>query len=251
VPAYESNGFVVEPEDIRLSISDKTKLIILNTPANPTGAVLDKTVLEVIANIAREYDLWVLADESLEHIVFDGKKHLSIGSFDGMKDRTISVYSIFRSHAMTGWKAGYVVAPKTVIDEIENLSEQMGFGVAAVVQHVARAVITAQQDLISERMKAYEKCRAIVHQGLNSIPGVSCLLPASTLYAFPNFSKLGLTSWNLSRHLLREHKVALLPGSIFGNNGEGYLRLSYAVYPSVLIEAISCIKKGAGQLLSY
>ncbi len=249
VPAYESNGFKVDPDDIRSSVTEKTKLVIINTPANPTGTILGKTVLKEIAKIARKHNLWILSDESYEHIVFDGKKHISIGSLDGMKDRTIFTYSLSTSYAMTAWGVGYAIAPKAVIDEMGKLCEHMGTRVAAVVQRVALAEMTAPRDSIRNRLKKYQNCRALVHQGMNAIEGLSCQLPEATFYAFPNFTKLGLTSWNLARYLVREHKVALVPGSIFGTKGEGFLRLSFAIDPARLKEAIACIKKGVGQLL--
>jgi aspartate/methionine/tyrosine aminotransferase len=249
VPAYESNGFDVDPEDIRLSINDKTKLVIINTPANPTSAVFDKTLLREIAKIARERDLWVLSDEAFEDLIFDENQHTSIGSLDGMKDRTISVYSLSSSYAMPGWEVGYIVAPQTVIDELAKMGEHMGCRVSAVAQHAALAAINYRRDFAHKMMNEYEKRRAIVHQRLNTIEEVSCPLPASTFYAFPNFTKLGLTSWNLARYMVREHKVALLPGSIFGSNGEGFLRLTFAIDPARLKEAMSRIKEGVGQLL--
>jgi aspartate/methionine/tyrosine aminotransferase len=250
VPAYEANGFKVDPEDIRASVTDKTKLIILNTPANPTGAVLDKTVLKKIAEIACENNLWVLSDESYEHIIYDGNKHISIGSIDSMKDRTISIYSFSTSYAMTGWEVAYVVAPKAVIDKLEELGEYIGSRVSAVAQRVALTAIKTHRRFFHKMMRECEERRAIIHRGLNAIVDVSCRLPASTFYAFPNFTKLGLTSWNLAKYLVREHKVALLPGSIFGSKGEGFLRLSFATDPAKLKEAISCIKQGVGQLFS-
>lgn len=249
VPAYESNGFRVDPEDMRASINKQTKLIILNTPANPTGAVLDHAVLKDIAKIAFEHDLWVFSDEAYESIIFDGSKHTSIGSLNGMKDRTISIHSLSTSYAATGWDVGYVVAPKAVIDEMEILNEHMGTGATAVAQQVLLAAIRVRRELVPELLKEYEKHRAMVHRGLNAIEGVSCPLPASTFYAFPNFTKLGLTSWNLASYLLREHNVALFPGSIFGTKGEGFLRLNFAIDSARLKEAISLIKKGVGQLL--
>ena len=165
-----------------------------------------------------------------------------------MKDRTISVYSLSTSYAMAGWDVGYVVAPKAVSDEMEKLGEHMGSRVAAVVQRAALTLMNDHRNFDRQMLKEYEKPRAIVHQGLNAIEGVSCSLPASTFYAFPNFTKLGLTSWNLAKYLVREHKVALLPGSIFGTEGEGFLRLSYAIDPAKLKEAIARIKTGVGQL---
>ena len=248
VPAYQTNGFIVDPDDIRSSVTDRTKMIIINTPANPTGAVLDKAVLTEIAKIAREHNLWILSDETYEHIIFNGKKHISIGSLDGMKDRTISTYSLSMSYAMAGWDVGYVAAPQAVIDEMEKLGDHMGSRVAAVAQRVALAVMNDPRDFVRQMMKGYEKRRELVHRGLNAIEGVSCLLPEATFYAFPNFTELGLTSWNLARYLEREHNVALVPGSIFGTKGEGFLRLSFAIDPAKLKEALSCIKKGVGQL---
>lgn len=249
VPAYEANGFKVDPEDIQASVTDKTKLIIINTPANPTGVILEKTVLKEIVKIAREHDLWILSDESYEHIIFDGKKQISIGSLDGIKNRAISVYSLSASYAMNERGAGYVVAPKTVIDVIEKLCDHVGSRVATVTQRAALSTISAPRNFVHKLLKEYEERRAMVHQGLNAIEGVSCLLPASTFFAFPNFTKLGLTSWNLAKYLVREHKIALAPGSIFGINGEGFQRLCFAIDSDKLKEAISSIKKGVGQLL--
>ena len=251
VPAYESNRFKVDPEDIQSSITHKTKFIIINTPANPTGTVLDRTELKEIVKIAREQNLWILSDESYEHIVYDGKKHISIGSFNGVKDRTISVYSLSTSYAMAGWDLGYVVAPKAVIDEMEKLGEHMGTLVSAVVQRVALVAMTSHRYWCQSMMKKYQNQRTIIQKGLNSIEDVSCQLSEGTFYAFPNFTKLGLTSWNLAKYLVREHKVALVPGSIFGTKGEGFLRLSYAVDPAKLKEAIARIKTGVGQLLNH
>jgi aspartate/methionine/tyrosine aminotransferase len=244
VPAYEGKNFKVASEDIRAAVNDKTKLIIINTPSNPTGAMLDELELRDIAAIAQECNLFVLSDEPYEHIVFDNKRHISIGSFDGMKSRTISAYTLSKSYAMTGWRVGYASAPKAIIDEMEKLMEHMVSGVTAVAQRAALAAITGPQDCVRDMLKEYEKRREIVHKGLNDIEGVSCLLPESTFYAFPNFSRLGLTSWNLAKYLAREHKVALVPGSIFGKNGEGFLRLSFAADVANLEEGIGRIKRG-------
>jgi aspartate/methionine/tyrosine aminotransferase len=244
VPAYENNHFKVDPQHLQAAVTDKTKLIIINTPANPTGAMLDEPELKKIVAIAKERDLFVLSDEPYEHIVFDGKKHLSIGSFEGMKERTISAYTLSKSYAMTGWRVGYVAAPKAIIDEMEKLMEHMVSGVTAVAQRAALAAITAPQNCVQEMLVEYEKRRAIVHQGLNAIDGISCILPESTFYAFPNCSKIGLSSWKLAKYLVREHKVALVPGNIFGNNGEGFLRLSFAADAEKLEEGLDRIKRG-------
>ncbi|UCH21876.1 MAG: pyridoxal phosphate-dependent aminotransferase [Deltaproteobacteria bacterium] len=248
VAAYEKNLFKVDPADIKAAVSNKTKLIILNSPSNPTGAVFDEDILIQIAQIARERNIFVLSDEPYEHILFDGKKHVSIGSLDGMKELTISAFTFSKSYAMTGWRVGYAVAPKAFIDEMEKLQEHMVSGVTAVAQRAALAALQAPRDCVHEMVKAYDKRRKIIHEGLNAIDGISCIQPESTFYAFPNISSFGMTSWDLARYLVKDHKVAVVPGSIFGKRGEGYVRISFAADTEKLQEGISRIKKGVANL---
>jgi aspartate/methionine/tyrosine aminotransferase len=249
VPAYEKNGFKVNPSDIQAAITDKTKLIIINSPSNPTGALFDESILRKIASISQEHDISVLSDEPYEHIIFDGKKHISIAAFEGMQDRCISAFTMSKSYAMTGWRVGYVAAPKPIIDEMEKLMEHMVSGVSAVAQRAALAAICGPQDCVAEMLKKYEKRREIVYRGLNAIDGISCILPESTFYSFPNVSRIGLSSWDLAKYLVRQHRVALVPGSIFGKNGEGYLRLSFAAGEEKLEEGISRMQAGVERLL--
>jgi aspartate/methionine/tyrosine aminotransferase len=249
VPAYEKNGFKVNPSDIQAAITDKTKLIIINSPSNPTGALFDESILRKIASISQEHDIPVLSDEPYEHIIFDGKKHISIAAFEGMQDRCISAFTMSKSYAMTGWRVGYVAAPKPIIDEMEKLMEHMVSGVSAVAQRAALAAICGPQDCVAEMLKKYEKRREIVYRGLNAIDGISCILPESTFYSFPNVSRIGLSSWDLAKYLVRQHRVALVPGSIFGKNGEGYLRLSFAAGEEKLEEGISRMQAGVERLL--
>jgi aspartate/methionine/tyrosine aminotransferase len=137
-----------------------------------------------------------------------------------------------------------VVAPKPFIDEMEKLMEHMVSGVTAVAQRAALAAITGSQACVAEMVRAYQRRRKIIYEGLNAIDGLSCLLPESTFYAFPNISGFGLTSWKLAKYLVKEHRVAVVPGSIFGNNGEGYFRISFAMNSQTLKEGIGRIKKG-------
>jgi len=243
VAAHESNRFKVDPDDIQAAISDKTKLMIINTPSNPTGAVFDEEILRSIARMSKEHDLIVLSDEPYEDILFDGRTHVSIASFDGMAERTISAFTLSKSYAMTGWRVGYTVAPSPVIDEMEKLMEHMVSGVTAVAQRAALAAIQAPQDCVREMVATYAKRREIVHEGLNAIDGITCLKPESTFYAFPNISSLGLSSWDFAKYLVKEHQVAIVPGSIFGNAGEGYVRLSFAASAEQLKEGIARIEK--------
>ena len=248
VPARESNLFKVDPDDIKAAITDKTKLMIINTPSNPTGAIFDEDILRTIAQMAMEHDLLVLSDEPYEHILFDGHQHVSIGSFDGMAERTISAFTLSKSYAMTGWRVGYTVAPPAVIDEMEKLMEHMVSGVTAVAQRAALAAIEAPQDCVRDMVAIYDKRRRIVHEGLNAIDGIKCLKPESTFYAFPNISSFGLSSWEFAEYLVKEHKVAVVPGSIFGKAGEGYVRLSFAASIEQLKEGIARIQRGVDAL---
>jgi aspartate/methionine/tyrosine aminotransferase len=248
VPANESNRFKVDPADIKAAITDKTKLMIINTPSNPTGAIFDEEILRAIAQMALEHDLFVLSDEPYEHILFDGHRHISIGSFDGMAERTISTFTLSKSYAMTGWRVGYTVAPPAFIDEMEKLMEHMVSGVTAVAQRAALTAIEAPQDCVREMVAAYDKRRRIVYEGLKAVDGIKCLKPESTFYTFPNIKSFGLSSWDLAKYLVKEHKVAVVPGSIFGKGGEGYVRLSFAASIEQLKEGIARIKRGVEAL---
>jgi aminotransferase len=244
VPAREANGFKVDPDDVKKAVTSKTKLIIVNTPSNPTGAVLDRPVLEEIARIVQHHGIFALSDEPYEDIVFDGRHHWSLASLDGMKEWTISAYTLSKTYAMTGWRVGYAVAPKPIIDEMEKLMEHMVSGVTAVAQRAALAAITGPQVCIDDFLKSYEVRRKLVHEGLHSIESVSCLLPEATFYAFPNVSRLGVSSWDLAGYLVREHGVAVIPGSVFGRNGEGYLRVSFAASEARLREGMDRMRRG-------
>jgi aspartate/methionine/tyrosine aminotransferase len=249
VPVYEENLFKVDPDDIKSAITEKTKLLILNSPANPTGAVLDEVIVREVSKIAQENNILVLSDEPYEHIIFDGKRHVSPASFHGMMQRTISAFTLSKSYAMTGWRVGYAVAPKGLIDEMEKLMEHMVSGVTAVSQRAALAAITGPQDCVRGMVKEYDKRRKVIYEGLNAIDGISCILPESTFYAFPNISGCGMTSWEFARYLVREHKVAVVPGSVFGKRGEGYVRISFALDMESIREALERIEKGVEALL--
>lgn len=248
VPAREENLFKVDPEDIKNAITSKTKLIILNSPANPTGAVLDEFQLHEIANLAQYYKIFVLSDEPYEHILFDGRQHISIASLDGMQSLSISTFTLSKSYAMTGWRVGYVAAPKFIINEMEKLMEHQVSGVTAVAQRAALAAITGPQDSVKEMLGEYEKRRSLIHKGLNEVEGITCIMPEGTFYSFPNISAVGLNSWDMAKYLVQDHRVALIPGSIFGRNGEGYLRVSFAASEAELREGLLRIHAGVKAL---
>jgi aminotransferase len=244
VAVKEENLFKIDPEDVKKAVTSKTKAIILNTPSNPTGAVFDRESLERIATICKEHEIMVISDEPYEHILFDGNEHVSIGSFDGMKDLTVSIYTLSKSYAMTGWRVGYVVANKAIIAEMEKLMEHMVSGVTAVAQRAALAAITDSQDCVKQMVERYAKRRELMYNGLNNIKGISCIKPESTFYAFPNISSFGMSSWDFAKYMVKEHKLALLPGSIFGENGEGFARLSFATSSRNIETALEKLEKG-------
>jgi len=248
IPAKEENRFKIDPEDVKKAITSKSKVMILNTPSNPTGAVFDREILEQIAKLCKEHQILVLSDEPYEHIMFDGNEHVSIGSFEGMKDLTISVYTLSKSYAMTGWRVGYVVANKALIDEMEKLMEHMVSGVTAVAQRAALAAIAGSQECVHQMVERYAKRREIIYNGLNNIKGISCIKPESTFYAFPNISSFGMSSWDFAKYMVKEHKVAVVPGSIFGENGEGFVRISFATSSQNLELALEKIEKGVAAL---
>jgi aminotransferase len=242
VTAHEQNKYKVDPTDIKRAVTNKTKLMILNSPSNPTGAFFNKDIIKEIAKIALQHGIYVLSDEPYEDIVFGGE-HFSIASIEGMKDLTASVFSFSKSYAMTGWRVGYVVANSVMINEMEKLMEHMLSGVSAVSQRAALAALQGPQGCVKKMVQAYEMRRNLVCQQLNELDGVSCVLPESTFYAFPNISRICRNSWDFARYLIAEQRVGTIPGCIFGSNGEGHLRISYATEEGKLREGLFRIKK--------
>ncbi|MCF8092078.1 MAG: pyridoxal phosphate-dependent aminotransferase [Desulfotignum sp.] len=247
IAAREENQFKIDPKEVAQAITPKTKAFILNTPSNPTGAIFDRDILEQVAAICQKHGVMVISDEPYEHILFDNNEHVSIGSLDGMQDLTVSIYTLSKSYAMTGWRVGYVAAHKAIIAEMEKLMEHMVSGVTSVAQRAALAAIEGSQTCVEQMVERYAKRRNLVIDGLNSIKGISCIKPESTFYAFANISSFGMSSWEFARHMVENHKVAMVPGSIFGKNGEGYVRISFATSSANLKEALKRIEKGVAK----
>jgi aspartate/methionine/tyrosine aminotransferase len=249
VTAHEQNGYKVDPDDIRAAVSGKTKLLILNSPANPTGALLDRQTIHEIAKIAMENNLFVLSDEPYEDIIFKGE-HVSIGSIDGMKERTISVFTLSKSYAMTGWRVGYVTAPANFISEMEKLMEHMLSGVAAVSQRAALAAIEGPQKCVRYMCRKYKERRDFLCSALDEIEGLTYVLPESAFYVFPNISAICDDSWEFSRYLINEHKLGTIPGRVFGTMGEGHLRISFAANRETLQAGVVRLKQGVRDFVS-
>lgn len=247
VETKEENGFRVTAQDIREKITPKTKVLLINSPCNPTGSVLTESDIREIAKVALEHDLIVISDEPYEAIIYDGQKSFSMGAIPEMKDHVITVNSFSKSYAMTGWRIGYVVAPKEVRERMTLLQESMGSSVTAACQKAACEAILGPQDSVEEMCRQYERRRNILVEGLNQVKGFSCIMPGGAFYAFPNITGTGLQSQELAKKILDQVQVLATPGSAFGAGGEGYLRFSYASSEEAIREGIRRLKTMFGE----
>ncbi len=242
VPTSEKKGFRLEPEKIKEKVTRKTKAIILNSPNNPTGAVLNGYDLREISEICIENDLIAISDEIYEKIIYDGK-HISIAVLPNMKERTITINGFSKAYSMTGWRLGYAAAPADIIDGMNRIQEHSISCPTSFVQKAGVTALTESQDSLKAMTKEFKKRRNTLMKMLNEIDGVSCVTPSGTFYAFANFSCYERDSFKFASFLLEDAKVAAIPGRAFGNEGEGFIRLSYATSMENIKEGISRIKK--------
>ncbi len=227
LPLREEVGFRFRIEDLEASISDRTKLLIINSPQNPTGGTLAKSDLEAIAELAIKHNFYVLTDEVYSRILYEGV-HDSLISLPGMKERTILLEGHSKTYAMTGWRLGYGIAPTELADKITQLTINSNSCTATFTQFAGIEALKGPQDFVHEMVTEFRKRRDAIVDGLNAIEGVSCIKPLGAFYVFPNVSELPLSCQDLSDYLLEDAGVAVLPGTAFGKFGDGYLRLSYA-----------------------
>ena len=227
LPLREEVDFRFRIEDLEASISDRTKLLIINSPQNPTGGTLATSDLEAIAELAIKHDFYVLTDEVYSRILYEGV-HDSLISLPGMKERTILLEGHSKTYAMTGWRLGYGIAPTELADKITQLTINSNSCTATFTQFAGIEALTGPQDFVHEMVTEFRTRRDAIVDGLNAIEGVSCIKPLGAFYVFPNVSQLPLSCQDLSDYLLEDAGVAVLPGTAFGKFGDGYLRLSYA-----------------------
>jgi len=227
LPLREENDFRLDLGDLRKAITPRTKLLIFNTPHNPTGAVLSRADIEGIAELAQKHDFWLLADEIYSRILYGGE-HFSILSLPGMAERTILLEGHSKTFAMTGWRLGFGVAPKPVADMMAKFATNCNSCTATFVQKAGVAAVQGPQDAVTAMVDEFHRRRDLIVDGLNAIPGLSCKRPLGAFYVFPNIKSLGVPSAKFADLVLREGGVASLSGTAFGAHGEGYLRFSYA-----------------------
>ncbi len=242
VPLLEENEFRMDPNDIREKITDKTKLIIVNSPQNPTGSVMTKSEMEDIAELAEEYDVYVVSDEIYSKMTYD-TSHYTPTARDEAKERTVLLDGFSKYYAMTGWRLGYMVVPRKMAERLQDFLVSAVSCTAAFTQWAGVEALTGDQGFIPDMMARFKEKRDRIIKGLNSIPQFSCQVPKGAFYAFPNIVETGMTSQECADHLLYNAGVAVLPGTAFGPYGEGYLRFSYATTLENIDAAIKRIKE--------
>jgi aspartate/methionine/tyrosine aminotransferase len=248
VTLREETGFAFDLEAFDSSVSDRTRLIILNSPGNPTGGVLPPNVLEHIAEAAQQHDAWVLSDEIYMRLTFDGASALSIASLPGMRERTVICDGFSKTYAMTGWRLGFGVMPQHLAERLGLLLTHSIGCTATFTQHAGVEALVGPQGQVEEVVAEYERRRDVLVDGLNRIPGVECRTPQGAFYAFPNVTAFGHTSSWLADYLLNEAGVAVLPGEAFGEGGAGYLRICFANSMGNIKAALERIDEALGNL---
>ena len=236
---FEEDNFMYTEENLRKSITSNTRMIILNSPCNPTGTMADRATLEMISEVAKEFDLWVLSDEVYEKLLYDGNEHISIATLPGMKERTVVINSFSKTYAMTGWRVGYATAPASLMQIMVKLHELETSCCNVPAQFAAIAALDGDQGVIDDMLQQYERRREMIISGLNVIPGISCRSPQGTFYAFANVKSLGLPVDELVDRLMDEVGLVVVPGTAFGDDGEGFLRFSFAVSDKTILDGLN------------
>jgi len=243
IPLREENGFEFDPDELEKLIDRRTRVILINSPSNPTGGILKRKTLERLADIAIQHDLVIFSDEAYEKLTYDNKKHISIASLNGMKERVLTFQTFSKTYAMAGFRIGYVAGPQDLIDTMTRLHIYTTVSAPTVSQIAAIEALTGDQKYVDEMVKEYDRRRRLIIKRLDEMPKISCLKPEGAFYAFPNVSKLGMPSVQVSDFFLKKAKVLVVPGTEFGKYGEGYVRMSYATSYEKIEEAMDRIER--------
>ncbi|MDP6384935.1 MAG: aminotransferase class I/II-fold pyridoxal phosphate-dependent enzyme, partial [Planctomycetota bacterium] len=229
IELLEENGFSFSAQRVLEQITPSTSLLIINTPANPTGGVLPREELDLlVAGLDAHPHVTILCDEIYSRLLYDGEEHVSILQYPEVRDRAIMLDGWSKTYAMTGWRLGYGVWPSAIVDHAERLQINSSSCANAVTQVAAIEALRGPQDAVDAMCAAFDERRLIIHEELNAIPGFSCVMPKGAFYAFPNTSGTGVASRELEERFLNDAGVACLAGTSFGALGEGYMRFSYA-----------------------
>ncbi|MBS7623974.1 pyridoxal phosphate-dependent aminotransferase [Candidatus Bathyarchaeota archaeon] len=240
VPCGDS--YSLDEEALKRSISDKTKMIIVNSPNNPTGGALSIDELKVIADMASDHNLLILSDEVYDEIIYNGFKTKSMASFDEVKENVILINGFSKTYAMTGWRLGYAVANEIIIDAMNRIQQATTTCPASFIQKAGIAALKGPQECVKRMIEEFDRRRKYIVKALNEIPGVKCPMPKGAFYVFPRLLNLNMPSFEISMRLLEEEGVSTTPGSAFGSCGEGHIRISYATSFETIVEAMERIK---------
>ena len=239
----EENGFAFSAEEVLSKINEKTRLIILNSPANPTGGVVPRVEFDsLIQGLERWPNVAIMSDEIYGQMLYDNQEHISLLKYAEISDRLILLDGWSKTYAMTGWRLGYSVWPKTVVSHAEKLCVNIHSCVNASAQFAGIAALKGDQSPVKKMVSAFDERRAVIVDQLNQLPGFNCIQPGGAFYAFPNIKETGMTSDELQKKLLEEAGVAVISGTSFGEYGEGYLRFSYANSTDNILKAVASIK---------
>jgi aspartate/methionine/tyrosine aminotransferase len=239
IPIREENGFAFSAEETLALINEKTRLVIINSPANPTGGVTPKAEVEkFVAGMEKWPQVAVMSDEIYDQLIYDGQAHVTLLNYPSLRDRLILLNGWSKTYAMTGWRLGYAIFPGKLYDYARKLAVNLHSCVNAPTQYAGIAALTGPQDAVVHMREQFDKRRKLVVEGLNKLPGVSCITPKGAFYAFPNVKQTGWKAKALANALLDETGVALIGGPDFGILGEGYLRVSYANSAENILRAL-------------
>jgi len=242
-PLLEENDFKPSIDDVMSRITNKSRVMILNYPSNPTGTVLSYDEAVALAKIAVERDMIVISDEVYEKIIYDGARHYCFATFPGMRERTLVVNSFSKTYAMTGLRLGFVYGPKELISPLWLTHQYTVACANSPAQYVALAALRGPQGFVNDMVQEFDRRRRLVYKRLNEIGGFNCILPKGAFYVFPNIKDFDMSSEEFAEFLVREARVTTVPGSAFGSYGEGYIRISYAAAFEQLEEALNRIEK--------
>ena len=235
------NEFRLTPEELESTITPKTKILLINYPNNPTGAIMTKEDLEQIVPVIIKHDLLVISDEIYSELTYSGK-HYSIGALPNMRERTLTVNGFSKTFAMTGWRLGYVMGPKAIIDQVKKIHQFVVMSAPTISQYAGIEALRNGDNDVEKMKKEYDKRRKYLLKEFDRL-GFPCFEPRGAFYIFPNISKYGMTSEEFATNLLEKEHVVVVPGTAFGESGEGFVRISYAYSLDALREAIKRIEK--------
>lgn len=247
MPLREENDFVLNPEDLANRLTDRTKLVILNSPHNPTGGVMKRETVEAVADLLRDRNLAILSDEIYDRMIYTDDEPISIASLPGMAEKTIILDGFSKTYAMTGWRLGFGVMPEALRDIIRPLVVSSHSCTATFSQIAGIEALEGDQSHPTNMIKEYRKRRDFFIAGINDLPHMSCAMPQGAFYAFPNITGLGMDSNQAADFFLEEAKIACIPGGSFGHYGEGFVRFSYANSMENLAEALNRLEGAIGK----